>query len=71
MQSFFVILSHLTITEKSFGNFSLSFGIGMYLKPEFASHVPDLGIKLSLLLTTGLIPAGILAFVLNAILPKE
>ena len=50
---------------------SLSFGIGMYLKPEFASHVPDLGIKLSLLLTTGLIPAGILAFVLNAILPKE
>ena len=50
---------------------SLSFGIGMYLKPEFASHVPDLGIKLPLLLTTGLIPAGILAFVLNAILPKE
>ena len=50
---------------------SLSFGIGMYLKPEFASHIPDLGIKLSLLLTTGLIPAGILAFVLNAILPKE
>ena len=50
---------------------SLSFGIGMYLKPEFASHIPDLGIKLPLLLTTGLIPAGIIAFVLNAILPKE
>ena len=31
---------------------SLSFGIGMYLKPEFASHIPDLGIKLQLLLTT-------------------
>ena len=50
---------------------ALSFGVGMYLKPEFASHVPDLGIKLPLLLTTGLIPAGIIAFVLNAILPKE
>ena len=50
---------------------SLSFGIGMYLKPQFASHIPDLGINLPLLLTTGLIPAGLLAFVLNAILPKE
>jgi len=43
----------------------------MYLKPQFASHIPDLGINLPLLLTTGLIPAGLLAFVLNAILPKE
>ena len=50
---------------------SLSFGIGMYLKPQFASHIPDLGINLPLLLTTGLIPAGLLAFVLNAILPKQ
>jgi len=50
---------------------SLSFGIGMYLKPQFASHIPDLGINLPLLLTTGLIPAGLLAFTLNAILPKE
>ena len=50
---------------------SLSFGIGLYLKPEFVSHFPDLGIKLPLLLTTGLIPAGLLAFLLNAILPKE
>ncbi|MBI28347.1 MAG: uracil permease [Pelagibacteraceae bacterium] len=50
---------------------SLSFGIGMYLKPEFASHIPDLGINLPLLLTTGLIPAGVLAFILNAILPKD
>ena len=50
---------------------SLSFGIGMYLKPQFASHIPDLGINLQLLLTTGLIPAGLLAFTLNAILPKE
>ena len=30
-----------------------------------------LGDKLKLLLTTGLIPAGLLAFVLNATLPKK
>jgi hypothetical protein len=33
--------------------------------------VPDLGIKLGLLLTTGLIPAGLLAFILNATLPNK
>jgi len=50
---------------------SLSFGIGMYLKPEFASHIPHMGFNLPLLLTTGLIPAGLLAFVLNATLPQK
>jgi len=50
---------------------SLSFGIGMSLLPEFVSHIPDFGISLKLLLTTGLIPAGILAFVLNATLSKK
>ena len=30
-----------------------------------------LGIKFKLLLTTGLIPAGFLAFILNATLPKK
>jgi len=50
---------------------SLSFGIGLWLIPEFVAHVPDFGIKLKLLLTTGLIPAGLLAFILNAILPKK
>ena len=50
---------------------SLSFGIGLYAFPEFVAHVPDLGIKLGLLLTTGLIPAGLLAFILNATLPKS
>ena len=50
---------------------SLSFGIGLYAFPEFVAHVPDLGIKLGLLLTTGLIPAGLLAFILNATLPKK
>ena len=50
---------------------SLSFGIGMSLKPEFASHIPHLGFNLPLLLTTGLIPAGLLAFALNAMLPEK
>ena len=50
---------------------SLSFGIGMSLLPQFVSHIPDFGISLKLLLTTGLIPAGILAFILNATLSKK
>ena len=50
---------------------SLSFGLGMSLLPQFVAHIPDFGISLKLLLTTGLIPAGILAFVLNATLNKK
>ncbi len=50
---------------------SLSFGIGLYAFPEFVAHIPDFGIKLKLLLTTGLIPAGLMAFILNATLPKK
>ena len=50
---------------------SLSFGIGLSLLPQFVAHIPDFGIKLKLLLTTGLIPAGLIAFTLNATLPKK
>jgi len=50
---------------------SLSFGIGMSLLPQFVAHIPDFGISLKLLLTTGLIPAGLLAFILNTALPKK
>ena len=50
---------------------SLSFGIGMSLLPQFVTHIPDFGIQFKLLLTTGLIPAGLLAFILNATLPKK
>jgi len=50
---------------------SLSFGIGMSLLPQFVAHIPDFGISLKLLLTTGLIPAGLLAFILNATFPKK
>ena len=50
---------------------SLSFGLGMSLLPQFVAHIPDFGISLKLLLTTGLITAGILAFILNATLNKK
>ena len=50
---------------------SLSFGIGMSLLPQFVAHIPDFGISLKLLLTTGLIPAGVLAFILNATMSKK
>ncbi len=50
---------------------SLSFGIGMSLLPQFVSHIPDFGISLKLLLTTGLIPAGMLAFILNVTLSEK
>ena len=50
---------------------SLSFGIGLYSFPQFVAHIPDFGIKFKLLLTTGLIPAGLLAFILNAAFPKK
>jgi len=50
---------------------SLSFGIGLSLLPQFVAHIPDFGIKSKLLLTTGLIPAGLIAFTLNATLPKK
>ena len=50
---------------------SLSFGIGMSLLPDFVKNIPDFGISLKLLLTTGLIPAGLLAFILNAVMAKK
>jgi hypothetical protein len=43
----------------------------MSLLPQFVAHIPDFGISLKLLLTTGLIPAGLLAFIINAALPKK
>jgi hypothetical protein len=43
----------------------------MSLLPQFVAHIPDFGIQFKLLLTTGLIPAGLLAFVLNATFPKK
>ena len=43
----------------------------MSLLPDFVKNIPYFGISLKLLLTTGFIPAGLLAFVLNAPMAKK
>ena len=43
----------------------------MLLLPDFVKNIPDFRISLKLLLTTGLIPAGLLAFVLKALMAKK
>ena len=43
----------------------------MSLLPDFVKNIPDFGISLKLLLTTRLIPAWLLAFVLNALMAKN
>ncbi len=43
---------------------SLSFGIGMSLLPDFVKNIPDFGISLKLLLTTGLILCWIISYLL-------
>jgi NCS2 family nucleobase:cation symporter-2 len=47
---------------------SLSVGLGLQLEPSALQHVPTM---LKNLLTTGLLPAAILAIILNLILPAE
>ncbi len=47
---------------------SLSIGLGLQLAPGALQHVPD---TLRILLTSGLLPAALLAIVLNLILPEE
>lgn len=47
---------------------SLSVGLGLQLEPGALQHVPEL---LKNLLTTGLLPAAVLAIALNLILPTE
>ena len=43
----------------------------MSLLPDFVKNIPDFGISLKLLLTTGLILARLLAFVLKDIMAKK
>ena len=43
----------------------------MSLLPDFVKNIPDFGISLKLLLTTGLIPAGLLHLFLNAVITKN
>jgi xanthine permease len=47
---------------------SLSIGLGLQLEPGALQHVPDTA---RILLTSGLLPAALLAIVLNLILPEE
>jgi len=47
---------------------SLSIGLGLQLEPDAVKHLPD---TLRILMTSGLLPAALLAMVLNLILPQE
>ena len=47
---------------------ALSVGLGLQLEPGALQHLPS---TLKMLLTTGLLPAAIIAIVLNLILPEE
>ena len=47
---------------------ALSIGLGLQLEPGALQHLPD---TLRLLATTGLLPAALIAIVLNLVLPEE
>ncbi len=47
---------------------SLSIGLGLQLEPGAVQHLPD---TLRILMTSGLLPAALIAFVLNLVLPEE
>ncbi|AZV79227.1 purine permease [Parasedimentitalea marina] len=47
---------------------SLSIGLGLQLEPGAVQHLPD---TLRILMTSGLLPAALLAMVLNLVLPQE
>ncbi|ATF19410.1 uracil-xanthine permease family protein [Phaeobacter gallaeciensis] len=47
---------------------SLSIGLGLQLEPGAVQHLPD---TLRILMTSGLLPAALIAIVLNLLLPQE
>ena len=47
---------------------SLAVGLGLQLEPKALQHLPD---TLRILMTSGLLPAAILAIVLNLVIPEE
>jgi NCS2 family nucleobase:cation symporter-2 len=47
---------------------SLSIGLGLQLEPDAVKYLPD---TLRILMTSGLLPAALIAIVLNLILPEE
>ena len=47
---------------------SISIGLGLQLEPGAVQHLPDTA---KILLTSGLLPAALIAIVLNLLLPEE
>lgn len=47
---------------------ALSVGLGLQLEPKAVQYLPD---TLRILMTSGLLPAAVIAIVLNLILPDE
>ena len=47
---------------------ALSIGLGLQLEPKAVAYLPDTA---RILMTSGLLPAALIAIVLNLILPKE
>jgi len=47
---------------------ALSVGLGLQLEPGAVQHLPD---TLRVLVTSGLLPAAVIAIVLNLVLPQE
>jgi NCS2 family nucleobase:cation symporter-2 len=47
---------------------ALSIGLGLQLDPKAVQYLPD---TLRILMTSGLLPAAVIAIVLNLILPEE
>ena len=46
---------------------SLSVGLGLQLEPSAAQHLPDMA---AMLITSGVLPAAVLAIIMNLVLPK-
>lgn len=64
------ILSGVDWTQRNMLIFgvALSIGIGLELEPDAVAHLPD---TLRIVLTSGVLPAAVLAVVLNLIVPKQ
>ncbi|MBL4646393.1 MAG: hypothetical protein JKY99_08050, partial [Rhizobiales bacterium] len=48
--------------------FALSIGLGLQLEPKAVQYLPE---TLRILMTSGLLPAALIAIVLNLVLPEE
>jgi NCS2 family nucleobase:cation symporter-2 len=47
---------------------ALSLGLGLQLEPQALQHLPD---SVRILATSGILPAALIAIVLNLVLPEE